>query len=185
MQVENTGRGPALSAVLHETNTDGSPKTIDVGIIAVGSQVTDTTQFMVPANACPGDFSGGASASISFKDFVGNELTAADSVPLQVLDVSPPTVTISMSPAILWPPDHKFQDVTATITVTDNCDHNPKVTLLSVTSNEPATGFLGQGTTGPTLEGRRSGPTIERSPCGRNVEPGRGARGAYTPSLTV
>src|SRR5205823_4845766 len=125
VKVTNTGRGPALSAVLNETNVDGSPKTMDVGIIAVGSEVNDSTQFTVPANACPGDFSGGARASITFKDFVGNELAAAGSVPLQILDVAPPAVSISMSPSILWSPDHKFYNVTATLTITDNCDRNP------------------------------------------------------------
>jgi hypothetical protein len=45
---------------------------------------------------------------------------------------------VSLSPVILWPPDHKFVEVTATLTFQDNCDRNPAVTLVSITSNEPA-----------------------------------------------
>ena len=62
-----------------------------------------------------------------------------------------------MSPAILWSPDHKFYDVTATIAVTDECDPNPHVTLVSITSNEPATGFLGSGDQGPDVQGAAFG----------------------------
>jgi hypothetical protein len=41
---------------------------------------------------------------------------------------------------VLWPPDHKFVEVTATISTTDNCDRSPVVTLVSITSNEPPNG---------------------------------------------
>ena len=43
---------------------------------------------------------------------------------------------------MIWSPNHKFVDVTATVTATDNCDANPTVTLVSITSNEPDTGFV-------------------------------------------
>ena len=45
---------------------------------------------------------------------------------------------MALSPNLLWPPDHKFVEITATITSTDNCDRSPVVTLVSITSNEPA-----------------------------------------------
>jgi hypothetical protein len=88
---------------------------------------------------------------------VSNQLTASDSAPLQILDVAPPTLTVTLSPAVLWPPNHKFRDVTAAITVTDNCDPNPTVRLVSVTSNEPETGFLGNGDKGPDIQGASVG----------------------------
>ena len=74
---------------------------------------------------------------MSFKDFAGQGLTAAATTPLQILDVAPPAFDVSVSPAILWPPNHKFVDVTATVTSRDNCDPTPTVTLVSITSNEP------------------------------------------------
>ncbi len=39
---------------------------------------------------------------------------------------------------MLWPPNHKLVEVTATIASADNCDASPTVTLVSITSNEPA-----------------------------------------------
>jgi hypothetical protein len=82
---------------------------------------------------------------LSFTDFVSNALTASDSVPLQILDVAAPSLEVTLSPDSLWPPNHQFQEVTATIAITDNCDPNPALTLLSITSNEPATGVIGSG----------------------------------------
>ena len=41
-----------------------------------------------------------------------------------------------MTPDELWPPNHKYRDVEATVSVID-ADPNATVTLLSVTSNEP------------------------------------------------
>ncbi|MFZ2170645.1 MAG: hypothetical protein WAW61_13540 [Methylococcaceae bacterium] len=114
--------------------------------------VNRTNTFTVPDDACPGDFTA-ATASVTFKDFVSNELAASGSAPLQILDAIPPSLTVTVSPSTLWPPDHKFRDITATLTVTDHCDQNPKVTLVSVTSNEPETGFLGNGDQGPDIQG--------------------------------
>jgi uncharacterized repeat protein (TIGR01451 family) len=151
VNIGNTGKGPALEAVLQETNPAGAVQSTQLGTLAVGAHLSQTTNFTVPANACPGTFTG-AGATLAFKDFVGNELTAVDTVPLQILDVAPPTVTLSVSPAVLWPPDHKFQTITATLTVTDNCDPNAAVSLVSITSNEPAAGFIGNGDEGPDIE---------------------------------
>jgi hypothetical protein len=41
---------------------------------------------------------------------------------------------------VLWPPNHKYVNVTATVTASDNFDPNPTVALLSVSSNEPDNG---------------------------------------------
>jgi hypothetical protein len=84
-------------------------------------------------------------------------LTASGSAPLEILDIAAPTLTLSVSPSILWPPDHMFRDVTVTITVADNCDPNPTITLVSVVSNEPETGFLGLGDKGPDVQGAAFG----------------------------
>ena len=47
--------------------------------------------------------------------------------------------------------------MTATITVTDNCDPHPTVKLVSIISNEPETGILGNGDKGPDIEGAALG----------------------------
>ena len=62
-------------------------------------------------------------------------------------DNSPPTFDrLSVSPDLLWPPNHKMVDVEATVIASDNFDPSPTVTLISVTSNEPDNG-KGDGNT--------------------------------------
>jgi uncharacterized protein len=60
---------------------------------------------------------------------------------LDVCDEIAPTFDVlSVSPDTLWPANHKYVDVTATVEVSDNFDPAPVVTLVSVTSNEPDDG---------------------------------------------
>ena len=62
-------------------------------------------------------------------------------VGLNVCDEIAPTFDeVSVSPDTLWPANHKYVDVTATVVVSDNFDPNPTITLVSVTSNEPDNG---------------------------------------------
>ncbi len=65
---------------------------------------------------------------------------------LSVCDEIAPTLEVSVTPDMLWPPNHKYVTVVPTITVSDNFDPNPMVTLVSVESNEPDDG-LGDGDT--------------------------------------
>lgn len=69
-----------------------------------------------------------------------------DPNPPVIVDVTPPTLSVSLSPATIWPPNHKMVPVTATITVSDDMDPHPVVRLVSITSNEtidPATDITG------------------------------------------
>jgi hypothetical protein len=52
-------------------------------------------------------------------------------------DTEPPAVTLSVTPDILWSPNHKMIAITPTITATDNVDPNPHVELVGVTMTEP------------------------------------------------
>ena len=47
------------------------------------------------------------------------------------------TITLALSPTTLWPPNHKLYAITAAIQVSDICDANPQVALLSAVSDEP------------------------------------------------
>jgi hypothetical protein len=69
---------------------------------------------------------------------VTDEYDALDSCQaiVTVVDVTPPVISISLSPNILWPPNHKMILITPTIAVSDNCDANPDVELTSITMNE-------------------------------------------------
>ena len=66
----------------------------------------------------------------------GNGGTDSDEVQVTVQDTTPPTITVTVDPDVLWPPNHKMVLITPTITVSDICDTTPTVTLMSITMNE-------------------------------------------------
>ena len=61
-----------------------------------------------------------------------NELT----VQMVKGDITPPTLSLTLSPATLWPPNNKLVPVTATITVKDDYDPEPEIKLESITATE-------------------------------------------------
>ena len=56
-------------------------------------------------------------------------------------DTTPPTIQVVLDPGILWPPDRRIVEVTASITVSDDTDSNPRVSLVSITSSDPDSGM--------------------------------------------
>ena len=93
----------------------------------------------------------------SFKKPAQDAIYAADAyrssdhdpviVGLSVCETIPPRVDqISVTPSILWPANHQYINVVATVNVSDNFDPNPAISLLSITSNEPDNG-RGDGNT--------------------------------------
>ena len=87
-------------------------------------------------------------------DDSGNQGTATQKVIIK--DTIPPVLTLSLSPTMLWPPNHKLVPITATITVTDVCDPHPTVKLVSIKSSEPDNG-LGDGDTTEDIQGAKFG----------------------------
>lgn len=70
---------------------------------------------------------------------------SSDHDPLVVglcLDVTPPALSVNVTPNVLWPPNHKY----VTVNVTVDTGEPATVTLLDVTSNEPDNG-TGDGDT--------------------------------------
>ena len=67
-------------------------------------------------------------------------------VSFDVCDATPPNLSVSVSPAVLWPPNHVLTDVSVTVAASDDSGIDPVVSLISVTSNEPDNG-LGDGDT--------------------------------------
>lgn len=61
---------------------------------------------------------------------------ASDTSEVEVIDTTPPEITVALNRQFLWPPNHKMVDITAAVEVTDNCP-NPSFVLTSITSNEP------------------------------------------------
>lgn len=55
---------------------------------------------------------------------------------VEIADSTPPTLSVTLTPSTLWPPNRKMVPVTATINVRDDFDPNPVVQLVSITANE-------------------------------------------------
>jgi hypothetical protein len=71
----------------------------------------------------------------------GAGLVSTCAFTVTVNDVEPPVITsVSASPDVLWPPNHKMREVTVVATATDNCDPDPDCEVTAVSSNEPVTG---------------------------------------------
>lgn len=67
-------------------------------------------------------------------DGCGFEGSAQEEV--EVVDTTPPTIDVDLSPEVLWPPNHTLREILATVEVNDNCPLATFV-LSSVTSDEP------------------------------------------------
>lgn len=61
-------------------------------------------------------------------------------------DSEPPVVSVSATPTILWPPNHKMIRIAVDVVATDDIDPDPLVALVGVESSEPADG-QGDGNT--------------------------------------
>ena len=78
-----------------------------------------------------------------------------------LVPASPPSLQVSLSPAMLSRPNHRLVPITATIRVRDDSDPAPVVTLVSIESNQPDNG-LGDGDTSGDIQDAAIG-TDDRS----------------------
>jgi len=113
--------------------------------------------------------------TLKVTDTVG--ASATDDVTVTVIDTAPPVVELHMTPAQLWPPNHKMHTVEAVLAIQD-CDPMTTVELVSVTSNEPDNG-LGDGDTTGDIAGATLG-TDDRSVQVRAERSGTGSGRIYT-----
>jgi hypothetical protein len=68
-------------------------------------------------------------------DSAGNTSTCTTNV--TVRDTKPPQMTLTLSPIVLWPPNHRMVPVRAAWQVSDVCDPAPGLALVSAISSEP------------------------------------------------
>lgn len=128
---------------------DGQIGYLDYGLASANlvGQVTDVSDWHV--NADEPDL---IDYDMSFKLPAQDALYAPDPfrysdhdpviIGLNVCDeIAPVFEEVSVSPDSLWPANHKYMAVVATVVVSDNFDLNPTVTLVSITSNEPDDGL--------------------------------------------
>ena len=55
-------------------------------------------------------------------------------------DTEPPTLTLTVSPQLLWPPNHSLVRVQASVSAHDDQDESPQLILTSIMSDEPDEG---------------------------------------------
>jgi hypothetical protein len=93
---------------------------------------------------------GAHTVTLTATDYCGFSSSADATV--DVIDVTPPEITVVLDRTALWPPNHKMVTVCAAVEVTDNCDPNPTFVLESATSDEPDNGH-GDGNTDNDIQG--------------------------------
>jgi pimeloyl-ACP methyl ester carboxylesterase len=71
-----------------------------------------------------------------------------DVVVVNVVDTTPPDLTVELYPNSLWPPNHKMADIQAAVHAEDLCGDVASLTLVSVVSSEPDNGRGDGNTTG-------------------------------------
>lgn len=81
--------------------------------------------------------------------------TGLDTQTVTIVDTNPPDFDLSVTPDMLWPPDHRMVTIQTDITVEDVCSE-VTVRLVSITSNEPDNG-TGDGDTTNDIQGAAFG----------------------------
>ena len=154
------------------TGPSGTP--VNIGL-ATAADICDAS--LAIGNNAPAVFPlGTTTVTWTARDDSNNVGSATELVKVQ--DTTPPTLSVAVSPAVLWPPNHRMVKITASIAVADICDASPTVKVLSVVSNEPDDG-LGDGDTAGDIQGVATG-TDDREFFVRAERDGAGTGRIYT-----
>jgi hypothetical protein len=154
------------------TGPAGTP--VDIGL-ATAADVCDAS-LVIGNNAPPLFPLGTTPVTWSARDDSNNVGTAVQTV--RIVDTTPPVLDVALTPNSLWAPNHKFETIAASISVTDVCDPNPQVRLISIVSDEPDNG-LGDGDTTTDIQQAAFG-TDDRSFLLRAERSGTGVGRIYT-----
>ena len=155
----------------------GTPVRLD-GSLSVGTGLAfhwsaDGVTFDDAGSPTPtGHFPTGTSTVTLEVSLAGS--SARDTVLVTVTDTAPPTLTLSVEPSLLWPPNHQMVPVHVTASSADACDAAPSVQLVSVACDDPGAGsgphgdYVAGATTGTadfdfSLRAERSGGSSGRT----------------------
>ena len=119
-------------------------------------------------------------------EFAGENPVPEDAMDIwktEVVDTVPPELSLTIAQNSLSPPNHELVTINTTITVSDACDTNPVVRLVSITSNEPDNG-TGDGDTVNDIQGAMFG-TDDREFQLRSERSGHGSGRVYTVTYEV
>ena len=157
----NTGTDIAIVDVVDTTPPEvnaGEDMTVEAGYPAmIHGSATDAVDSDLDYVWKEGDTVLGTEADLNYTFALGTHVltlsatddsgnTGTDTVTIEAVDTTPPEISVSVAPDIMWPPNHKYADVETVVTVHDTVDTSPSVVLVSVTSNEADNG-KGDGNT--------------------------------------
>jgi YVTN family beta-propeller protein len=120
-----------------DTNNNTVVATIPVGLRPLGVAVNPQGTRAYVANSGSGSLSIIDASTNTVITTLINAGNAESPHTLQVrIDKTQPTVTCTVSPNVLWPPDHKVVTVNTSVTVTDSLSGPGTFQLFSVTNSE-------------------------------------------------
>ena len=122
----------------------------------VGSPMHGTTPTVTLEAGCQGDY------IITLVVNDGTEDSEPDNVVITVVDTTPPQFEFSVTPTLLWPPDHKMVLITPSWMVSDDCDASPDVSLVGIVANE-GDNTVGDGHTSNDIQIGEDGSIYLRS----------------------
>jgi len=147
--------GNSASATVSGINIDKTPPTISgsraPAANTFGWNNTDVTVSFACADSLSGIDTCGPSPQIvtsegrnqsrigTAVDLAGNSATAL--VGNLNIDKTPPSISCTANPSVLWPPDNKLVSVTVSVSLSDSLSGPAGFTLVSATSNEPDSGL--------------------------------------------
>jgi hypothetical protein len=113
-----------------QANRDGTA--VEIGT-AQATDISDPSPVIT--NDAPAVFPLGSTiVTWTATDVSGNTASATQVVTM--VDTTPPVGTMSVTPELLWPPDHRYVEVTPSFLVSDICDAEMDIVLDSITMNE-------------------------------------------------
>ncbi len=172
----NSGKGPGTQAEAELVSPFGDVEFFDLDVLMLGDEQTLSISFSVADDACPQVL--GVSGDLSFRDFADNDHALSAAAEVEVLDITPPSLSVVVTPDRLWPPNHKLAEISAEIVTTDECDPDPQVRLISITSSE-SDNDVGDGNTDDDIQSADMG-TDDRAFRVRRERQGRGGGRIYT-----
>ncbi|MDD1708028.1 MAG: HYR domain-containing protein [Methanoregulaceae archaeon] len=139
---------------VEQTSADGTP--VDpTALIAIATDICDASPDLI--DDAPAVFPlGTTTVTFTATDDSGN--VASGTMSVSVVDTTPPVISVSVTPDTLWPPNHKMVNIEASVRVSDICDSEPDIILVSITSDEPddANG-IGDGETTADIQASNGG----------------------------
>lgn len=105
---------------------------VDIGT-AQATDISDASPVIT--NNAPAVFPFG-STIVTWKATDASGNTTSTTQMVTMVDTTPPVGTMSVTPELLWPPDHKYVQVTPSLLVSDICDAEIDIVLDSITMNE-------------------------------------------------